>query len=233
MVSQQQSSPRALVSKRKLARHEVRRVLRQRILEGQCRAGTKLVQGKLAKDFGVSIGVVREALLELQAWGLVETKDNHGVTVRGWNIERLLESYDIREMLEGLSARLCCGHLDSSSHDQLHQLAEQILQANEKDDWDTSCRLDREFHHQILQLSGNRTLLRLTDCYLFLGKMMWWGRPGTIPGETYRAHLEIIDAIHLNHPDQAERVAREHVAIARRSIAELDSKGEFEPHWLT
>src|SRR5262245_44250981 len=113
MLPQQQSSVRPLVSTRKLARHEVRRVLRQRILEGKCRAGTKLVQGQLAKDFGVSIGVVREALLELQAWGLVETKDNHGVTVRGWNLERLLESYDIREMLEGLSARLCCGRLDS------------------------------------------------------------------------------------------------------------------------
>jgi DNA-binding GntR family transcriptional regulator len=229
----QQQSVRPVVSTRKLARHEVRRVLRQRILEGKCRAGTKLVQGQLAKDFGVSIGVVREALLELQAWGLVETKDNHGVTVRGWNLERLLESYDIREMLEGLSARLCCGRLDSGSHDNLHHLAEQILQANEKDDWDTSCRLDREFHHQILQLSANRTLLRLTDCYLFLGKMMWWGRPGTIPAETFRAHLEILNAIHLNHPDEAERAAREHVAIARRSIAELAAKGEFEPHWLT
>jgi DNA-binding GntR family transcriptional regulator len=224
---------RPSVSQRKLARHEVRRILRQRILDGQCEGGTKLIQGKLAKDFGVSIGVVREALVELEAWGLVETKDNHGVTVREWNLERMLESYDIREMLEGLSARLACGHLDSAVHDQLHELAEKIYDASLKDDWEESCRLDREFHHRILQLSDNRTLQRLTDNYLFLGKMVWWGRPGSVPVETFRAHLEILNAIHLNHPQEAEHAAREHVAIARRSIAEMAAKGVFEPHWLT
>jgi DNA-binding GntR family transcriptional regulator len=222
-----------LPSRRKLARHEVRRILRQRILDGECEAGTKLIQGKLAKDFGVSIGVVREALLELQAWGLVETKDNHGVTVRGLNLERLLESYEIREMLEGLAARLCCGHLDSSSHDQLRELAEEIYAASVNDDWDASCRLDREFHHRILQISANRTLLRLTDNYLFLGKMVWWGKPSSIPDETLRAHMEILTAIHLNQPQEAERAAREHVAVARRSIAEQAANGKFEPHWLT
>ncbi|WP_428939197.1 GntR family transcriptional regulator [Fontivita pretiosa] len=220
-------------SRRRLARHEIRLILRDRIFNGECRAGTKLIQGKLAKDFGVSVGVVREALLELQAWGLVETQDNRGVTVSRWSVDRLIESYEIREVLEGLAARRCCGRMDDGSYSRLRDLAQQIHDASIGDDWDTSCRLDREFHHCLIQLCGNRTLLRLSDSYRFLGKMMWWSRPYPDSAITLQKHLEILDEIHQNHPDAAERAAREHVAVARRKIQELAAQGKFEPHWLT
>jgi DNA-binding GntR family transcriptional regulator len=225
------NSRKSDTSPRKMARHEIRKVLRDRILDGECGAGTKLIQGKLAKDFGVSVGVVREALLELSAWGLVETHDNRGVTVSTWNIERVLESYDIREMLEGLAARLCAGRMDDRAYAELKQLTERIFNAGLANDI-SSARLDREFHHRIVVMSGSRTLLRLSDSYRFINKMMWIGQPSSIPEGTRQKHLEILDAIYLNRPEVAEQAAREHVAVARRSIAELAAAGKFDPEYL-
>lgn len=218
-------------ARRKVARHEIRRVLRQRIFDGVCRPGSKLIQQQLAKDFGVSMGVVREALLELQAWGLVETHDNRGIFVREWNLERVLESYDVREALEGVAARQCCGRLTDESFVGLRDMVEQIYQLAEAEEWDRNAKRDREFHHRIVELSANRTLLRLTDNYRFISKVIWVGRPGSA-AETREGHRQIIEFIRLNRPLDAERVAREHVARGRRQVQELVASGKFDPHWL-
>src|SRR5437667_6189130 len=104
------SSP--YVPRRLVSRHQVRDTLQRMILAGERPPGTKLVQQQLARSFGVAQGVVREALLELQAFGLVESIDNRGVYVSELSVKRLLDSFDVREIHEGLAARLCCEHLN-------------------------------------------------------------------------------------------------------------------------
>lgn len=205
--------------------------MRQRIFDGECRPGSKLIQQQLAKDFGVSMGVIREALLELQAWGLVETHDNRGIFVRDWNFERVIESYDVREMLEGLAARLCCRRLTDESLTRLEEMVEDIFQLAQKEEWDRNAKRDREFHHRIVELSGSRTLLGLTDTYRFIGKVIWVGRRSDAVA-TRLSHRRILEAIRLNRPADAERAAREHVAHGRRFIQELVASGKFDPHWL-
>ena len=218
-------------AQRKVARHEIRRVLRQRIVDGKFRPGAKLVQQQLAKDFGVSMGVIREALLELQAWGLVETHDNRGIFVQEWNLQRVLESYDLREVLEGVAARQCCGRVTAGGLDRLEGLVEEVYQLAGAGEWDRNAKRDREFHQRIVALSGNRTLLRLTDNYRFVSKVFWIG-PRSDAAETREGHRAIVEAIRLNHPADAERAAREHVARGRRLVEELVSSGKFDPHWL-
>src|SRR3954464_4211648 len=90
------------------ARHRVREDVRRLILSGELKPGTRLTQQNLAKRFGVAQSVVRESLLELQFSGLVESVDNLGIFVSDLDINRLLQAYEVREMLEGLAARRCC-----------------------------------------------------------------------------------------------------------------------------
>src|SRR3954468_10733826 len=84
-----------------LTRHHIRENLQQMILSGERRPGSKLRQQELAELFGVAQGVVREALLELQAYGLVETIDNRGIFVSRLDKEKLLEAFDVRAVHEG------------------------------------------------------------------------------------------------------------------------------------
>src|SRR5688572_31394801 len=104
MAKEAGSSPPQSTTARSRVREDVRRL----ILSGELRPGTRLTQQQLAKRFGVAQSVIRESLLELQFSGLVRSVDNLGIFVSDLDVDRLLEGYEVREVLEGLAARLCC-----------------------------------------------------------------------------------------------------------------------------
>ena len=59
-------------------RQHVRVGLQKMIFDGHWPAGARLIQQEVAAQFGTSVGVVREVLLELANAGLVEVEENHG-----------------------------------------------------------------------------------------------------------------------------------------------------------
>src|SRR5690348_3836340 len=92
----------------RVGRHHVREEIQRRILSGESKAGERLSQQSLARELGVAQGTVRESLIELQWLGLVDSVDHLGVFVGNLDIARICEAYAVREVLEGLAARLCC-----------------------------------------------------------------------------------------------------------------------------
>ena len=75
--------------------------------------------------------------------------------------------------------------------------------------------LDRDFHHRIITISRNVILSRLTEAYHVLGMIVQTSRSHP---EIHAEHLGIVKAIEENRPDDAERLARQHVALVRQSI---------------
>src|SRR5690349_9656233 len=113
----------AVNAPKRVGRHRVRDVLEGQILTGQLAPGTKLRQHELARDLGAAVPVIREALLELRSLGLVEIVDNHGAFVSKLTAQRLIESFDIREALEGIAARRCCERITRLQVRELEELA--------------------------------------------------------------------------------------------------------------
>ncbi len=74
--------------------------LRDDILSGNPPPGERLVVRDLVASLGVSHVPIREALRELEAEGLVESRLNRGVVVAGVDIEELHDLYRIRRLLE-------------------------------------------------------------------------------------------------------------------------------------
>ena len=68
-------------TRRSPSRHGVRDQLQKMILAGKLQPGSKLHQQELATRFHSAPGVIREALLELTAKGLVDVHDNLGFFV--------------------------------------------------------------------------------------------------------------------------------------------------------
>src|SRR4029079_516466 len=100
--------------------------LQRMILSGERQPGSKLRQQELAEQFSVAQGVVREALLELRAYGLVESIDRRGVFVSKLDKEKLLESFEVREVHEALAVRRCCERVTRVQVRELMDLAEEI-----------------------------------------------------------------------------------------------------------
>jgi DNA-binding GntR family transcriptional regulator len=220
--------PRIKSPKARVARHEVREEIQRRILSGKSKPGERLSQQSLARELGVAQGTVRESLLELQWLGLVETVDHLGVFVDKIDTDRICQSYLVREVLEGLAARLACSHASRADISELRKMADEIFRLAE-DKKNETANLDRAFHLHITELSRNSTLIRLSQTYRILGMSV---RAFRKPEVIHQEHLRIVEAIEHNFDDEAERLARQHVIGARLMIEKLASESKFVPQWV-
>jgi DNA-binding GntR family transcriptional regulator len=222
-------APLSVPKTRQPARHRVREELQRMILSGQRRPGAKLRQQELASEFGVAPLVVREALLELRSRGLVETIDNRGAFVARLDGEMLLASYDVREAIEGMAARLCCPRVTRRDVRELRGLAEAIFAAAAAGRQEEAGRLDRELHDRLVHLAGNPLITRLVDQYRWMIKSV---SAYSDPKRTRRQHLDILRAIEDGRADDAERHMRAHVRLGRDVIERELAKPDAAIRWL-
>lgn len=149
--------------KRRTVTEEVLERLRELLLRGVLRPGTRVDQAELAASFGVSTVPVREALLRLQSAGLVEVVPHRGVFVAEVSVEELLDIYTTRELLEEQAARLAAQHLTDAEIKALGDLANSMQSAAGKGQLDDLLSLNREFHFTIYRAAKRRHLLHLID----------------------------------------------------------------------
>src|ERR1700712_215458 len=100
--------------------------LREAILSGAMPAGAVLSQVRLAEDFGVSRGPVREALRLLQREGLVEAELNRRVRIADVSVDDLEELYAMRIVNEALAVRAIVLRLTGQQLQELHAALEEM-----------------------------------------------------------------------------------------------------------
>lgn len=96
--------------------------LRQRIIDGLIPAGFQLRQDALATEFGVSRIPVREALMQLEADGLVKIHPHRGATVVSLSPTEILELFELRALLEPRLLRASAPHLSQADYGLLHDI---------------------------------------------------------------------------------------------------------------
>ena len=84
--------------------------LRDEILSGAAPPGERLVVRDLVERWGVSHIPIREALRELEAESLVESRPRQGVVVAGVDIDELADLYRLRRLLEVDAIRRAFAH---------------------------------------------------------------------------------------------------------------------------
>lgn len=206
----------------------------QKILSGKHQPGSKLVQEDLANEYNVGRGILREALLQLQQLGLVEVVDNRGFFVAQLNTKKLLDAHDMREVHDGLAARLCCGRITLPQVEELEKIVRRVHQLGLQGKTVAMGCLDREFHDRLVCIADNGILSDLVGKYRFYLRKIVVDRPCDVRilEETLHEHLAIVEAIRNNQPDEAERLARAHVRKVRLENEERIKNGEFRPEWL-
>jgi len=100
--------------------------IREEILRGQLRPGTPLSRRRLARELGMSIVPVAEALRRLEGDGLVESRPRAGTRVRVPTEKDVRELYELREALESQSARLFAERATPGQRLELGRLARHV-----------------------------------------------------------------------------------------------------------
>ena len=100
--------------------------LREAIIKGDIAPGEKLNEPKLAEQFQVSRGPLREAIRRLVAMRLVKHIPHVGATVVTLELESILELYDVREALEGKAAALAAENMSTQDIAKLASICKQM-----------------------------------------------------------------------------------------------------------
>ena len=104
--------------------------LRAKILSGELPPGTALIQANLAKDLGISMTPVREALRNLATEGLVTMSTHRGATVTRLDIDDAKEIYRIRLQLEPSAVSAAVLQADSDLLDRAEQLLDRMAETS-------------------------------------------------------------------------------------------------------
>jgi len=127
--------------------------LRDRILTGRLRPGSRLDLDEITREFGTSRTPVREALLELSYEGLVSVTPRSGITVLGITPEDALDNFAVLATLAGKAAEWATTRITRPELDDLHQLALAVVNA------DDVVAANWKFHRALNLASGSPRLL--------------------------------------------------------------------------
>ena len=115
-------------------RRQVLEEVRQLILEGRLASGSRIREGELAAEIGVSRTPVREALNSLEREGQVFSDPGKGFTVSELSANEAQELYPLRALLEPLALRLS-GLPDDQTLTDLRDLNESMTTVTSGPAW--------------------------------------------------------------------------------------------------
>ena len=124
---------------------EIYRALRHAIIEQALEPGAKLPEDAIGERFGASRTIVRSALGQLAAEGLVELRRNRGAAVATPAWEEARDTFDVRLGLERLVMSRLAGRLTPGADRALEAHVDEEEQARGNNE-PLSIRLATEFH---------------------------------------------------------------------------------------
>jgi DNA-binding GntR family transcriptional regulator len=200
-------------------RDQVKDALLQRILEGTYAPGERIVEIRVAREFGVSQAPVREALRELEILRLIESEPFRGARVRGVRPEEIAETYPVRAALEEVAARAAAPQLAGNAQALADEL-ESMRAAAGDGDLHRFVAHDVGFHRLIVEASDNRTLSEMWETlHIDLRTRLTLIQRGDLR-EVAERHVPVMEALDAGDGMLAGRLVREHIEGFGRSVAE-------------
>ncbi len=193
------------------------------IVMGEIQPGERVREALLARNLGISRGVLREAMQRLEGLKLVSRTSNIGVHVISLSQDDLYELYIVREALEGMAARLSAERMTQEERDGLRQLLDRHGKHKDlrRGDGYYQPSADEDFHFRIARGSRNERLIRSLCDELYYQLRLYRYRSSVRPGRAQLAfaeHQAVVDAICAGDGDKAEAAMRLHLRNARESL---------------
>jgi DNA-binding GntR family transcriptional regulator len=187
--------------------------VRDMIIEGVLAPGTRIHEGNLGRDLGVSRTPLREALKFLASEGLIELSPGRGAVVRKFSPKDVRDSLVVIGSLEALAGRLVCQHASNEQIRELRDLHDRMIALYAARDRLPYFKLNQAIHSAILRLSGNEVLAYLHGTLQArLRRIRYIGHEG--PGKWAGAiadHEEIMAALEARDADRAANALTAHM----------------------
>lgn len=217
-------------------RESVYESILEMLVEGEIEEDSPLRVEAIAQLLEVSPTPVREALVQLEATGLVRYVANKGYTVAPHlSASEKVAMMDARLVLEVAAVRRAAELGDPSVPRHLRELLEGQREATsrlggsageqQKDALREYLKIDHSFHDGILHGCGNQFLFRLAATLDPQAQRMRQSFVNGIPDaeDVLKEHSAITEAIAKGNPDAAEQAMRHHLErVLRLSLTQAD-----------
>jgi DNA-binding GntR family transcriptional regulator len=198
---------------RRTLHDELVSLLRNMIIEGELRPGSRIAELRLCSRFGVSRTPLREALKVLSAEGLVRLMPNKGATVVRVTHREVEEAVPILGTLEALAGELACERIDKGRLEQIKSAHRQMVEHFQRGEKEPYHELNRAVHEAIFEAADNKTLSETYNmlqarlsCLLVISPKL--------PGQWAAAvddHEQMLAALEAGDGAQFAQIARGHV----------------------
>jgi DNA-binding GntR family transcriptional regulator len=219
------ASAEATVRHRTMAEAALER-LREAIIMGELTPGTPLRLEELARQLGMSISPIREAVRQLEALGLAEHVPHHGAKVMALDVEELRELFAIRLVLEGMAVRRAAELLEPADEASAERHLTAYDEARRRGDIRAAVRAHGAFHFALYEAARSSWLLRLIrpawdSCERYRPVLL---AKGAVQDRHEELDVELLAACAARDPDRAAKALHDHLELAA-DIYAVELKG--------
>jgi DNA-binding GntR family transcriptional regulator len=185
--------------------------VREGIVVGRFKAGEFIRTERLAKELGVSLTPVREALMLLGSEGSVHWERRRGYRVVPLTPGDVADLFKVQAFLAGELAFRAATQLSGEDLDELEDLQAQLEAAEIAGDFELVEALNYRIHRAINKASDSSrlaTLLKVTVSYVplrYYPSIEGW------PEASMHDHGAIFTALRAREPDAARKAMEEHI----------------------
>ncbi|WP_024821453.1 MULTISPECIES: GntR family transcriptional regulator [Aminobacterium] len=201
----------------KTMKQKVLESLREAIMRGYLESGQQLRQDDIAFQLGVSRIPVREALMQLEAEGLVTFYPYKGAVVSTLSPDEAKEIFEIRFILESEALRFAFPNLSNDVLDEALRLVEEAGAEKDSANWSDQ---NWKFHSFLYQYAKRPRLLAMIDSlnqnidrYIRI-----YLRTLSFQSESIEAHKQLITALRERNIEKAVDLLKEHLKNAEHHI---------------
>jgi DNA-binding GntR family transcriptional regulator len=144
-------------------REQIYKAIKTDITSGKIKPGERLLEAKLAAQFGVSRTPIREVIRQLESETLATVEKRKGATITKLSVEEIDEIYSLRIILEGYSASLTVKRLGKKEKVALREFKKSFNEYAKNSKYSEWLATGIRFHSFFAQNCGNLTLYKMID----------------------------------------------------------------------
>ncbi|MCG9696347.1 GntR family transcriptional regulator [Shewanella sp. Isolate11] len=201
--------------------------IREKILSGDIAAGKPLRQSALAQSLNVSRIPIREALVQLEAEGLVKFEAHKGATVTVLSAEQVTELFELRALIETDLLQKAMLNMTDAILDKAQAYLDELETAFKNQDSISSWSvLNTKFHSCLYEAANRPHTLEVvhglnTNCDRYIRLQLL--TEGGIP-KAEQEHKQLLEYCRKKDIAKATMLLKTHILHAAETIRKLVAK---------
>jgi DNA-binding GntR family transcriptional regulator len=199
-------------------REDIIQLVKDAIIRQKYKPGERIVELRLASEYGINRAKVREAMRELAHEGFVEIVPNVGVVVRELSERDISQLWDLMGALEGLAMRIATPLMPEEEIDRIEAVVVEMEEIYQ--DKFRLSELNYKFHDILTEASDNDRLIEImynVRAQTHRARLQTFYFEAQVKA-SLREHRQILEALRRRQAARVENIIRKHYLDSKHRL---------------